>query len=432
MRREASVFLRSVQHPERMKHRNPRRLLIVASNFAPEPTGIGKYLGEMTERLAVAGIEIRVITTPPYYPSWSVQTGYSGWRYAKQRVAGAAVHRCPIIVPRNPRGAGRLLHLLSFAVSSQPLVLWNALRWRPQVILVVEPPLCSAPGALIAARLCGAHTWLHVQDFEVDAAFDLGVLKGKHARELALSFERYLMRRFDRVSSISVRMLARLKDKGVEPGRIGFFPNWVDTEVIRPLKGPNLLRAELGIDPGTLVLLYSGNMGEKQGLEIIVDVARMFSDTPGVLFLMSGDGVARKRVMAAAAALPNVRFIPLQPAERLNELMNLADVHLLPQRANAEDLVMPSKLTAIMASGRPVVASARGGSDVARAAAEGGLIVEPGDAEAFGMAIRRLLGDVELRSSLGAAGRAYAISNWDREAVLQPVLAQLEASFARG
>jgi colanic acid biosynthesis glycosyl transferase WcaI len=167
-------------------------------------------------------------------------------------------------------------------------------------------------------------------------------------------------------------------------------------------------------------------MGEKQGLDLIIDVARSFAE-PRVLFLLCGDGAVRAPLQAAASGLSNVRFIPLQPLSRLNELLNLAEVHLLPQRAAAEDLVMPSKLTAIMASGRPVVAAARAGSEVARAAREGGIVCSPDDAQAFASAVRRLLGDEALRRQLGAAGRGYALAHWEREAVLQRAFDEMQA-----
>lgn len=404
------------------------RILIVAINFAPELTGIGKYVGDMTSWMGEAGLDVRVVTAPPYYPEWSVRAGYSASRYRTEHLAGAKVFRCPLWVPRQPGGLERLLHLMSFALSSLPVILWQAIAWRPQVVLVIEPPLACAPAAWLAARLCGARAWLHVQDLEVDAAFDLGVLRKPWLRKLVLAFERGLMRRFDRVTSISQRMLARLRAKGVSEERLGFFPNWVDTDLIRPLKDSNALRATLGVATDTPVLLYSGNMGEKQGLEVIVEVARAFeASTEKALFVLCGDGAARRRIERAAAGLTNVRFIPLQPIERLNELLNLADIHLLPQRSDAEGLVMPSKLTAIMASGKPVVAGAHSDSDVGRAAAAGGIVVPPGDSGAFSNAIGRLLGDSAMRAQLGNAGREYAVANWERSVVLRRALADLSS-----
>src|SRR5688572_1831010 len=402
------------------------RVLIVAINFAPELTGIGKYVGDMTAWMSDAGIDVRVVTAPPYYPEWSVRPGYSAGRYSTDQMAGAKVFRCPLWVPKRPGGLKRILHLVAFAFSGFPVVLWQALAWRPQVVMVIVPPLACAPVAWLAARVSGARAWLHVQDLEVDAAFDLGMLKQPWLRRLVLAMERGLMRRFDRVTSISQRMLARLRDKGVSDDRLGFFPNWVDTDLIRPLKGSNALRAALGVTADTPVLLYSGNMGEKQGLEVIVEVARAFQDsTEKALFMLCGDGAARARIERAAAGLANVRFMPLQPAERLNELLNLADIHLLPQRSDAEGLVMPSKLTAIMASGKPVVAGAHTDSDVGRAAAAGGIVVPPGDAGAFSRAIGRLLADSSMRDRLGVSARAYALENWERSTVLRRALAEL-------
>jgi colanic acid biosynthesis glycosyl transferase WcaI len=281
----------------------------------------------------------------------------------------------------------------------------------------------------LSSRLCGARTWLHVQDFEVDAAFELGLLKSQGLRASASRLERALMRRFDRVSSISHRMLDRLRDKGVGESRIRLLPNWVDTTQIRPLTGEIALRTELGLPPDRPVLLYSGNMGVKQGLELLVAVAREFAGDAAPLFVFCGDGAVRAGIEAAARDLPNVRFLPLQPLERFNELLNLASVHLLPQRADAEDLVMPSKLTAIMASGRPVIAAARAGTELARVAAEGGLVVQPGSAPAFAAAIQRLLGDAALRERFGHSGRAYALAHWSRDAVLERMQAEFDSAL---
>jgi colanic acid biosynthesis glycosyl transferase WcaI len=403
-------------------------MLVIGINYHPELTGIGKYTGEMAQWLAAKGHDVRVITAPPYYPAWRIEAGYSPYAYRNEIVHGVRVLRCPLWVPRRPGGLKRILHLLSFALASAPPALWLGLRWRPDVVLGIEPPLFCAPAVLAAARLGGARAWLHIQDFEVDAAFDLGLLRSPRLRAMATGVERWLMRRFDRVSTISDRMLDRLDGKGVLPAARFLFPNWVDTELIRPISDAGRLRGEFGIPTDRIVLLYSGNMGEKQGLDLIIEVAKLLSNRPDFLFLLCGDGAAREKLEAQAGTLPNIRFLPLQPLERFNELLNLADIHLLPQRADAEDLVMPSKLTAMLASGRPVIATARAGSQVAGVVSRCGQVVMPGDQQAFLAAVERLGRSPEERRRLGLAGRAFAVEHWSKRTVLQRMLDELKVT----
>lgn len=153
----------------------------------------------------------------------------------------------------------------------------------------------------------------------------------------------------------------------------------------------NALRSELGIPEGKTVVLYSGNMGEKQGLEIVMEAARLLMNEPNLQFVMCGTGAAFSRIFSIGKEIPNIMWLPLQPVERLNELLAMGDIHLLPQRRDAADLVMPSKLLGIMASGRPVVATAESGTEISDCVAGRGISVEPEDVEAFSMAIRRLV-----------------------------------------
>jgi colanic acid biosynthesis glycosyl transferase WcaI len=184
------------------------RILVQSINYAPELTGIGKYTSEMCGWLAARGHEVRVITAPPYYPEWCIRKGYRGWSYRREVIDGVRVERCPIWVPANPSGAKRLLHLVSFALFSLPLML-RSIPWRPQVVIVIEPPLFCAPGAWLTARLSGGKAWLHVQDLEVDAAFSLGILPPLF-KTFVTYFERAVVRRFDAISTISVAMRERL------------------------------------------------------------------------------------------------------------------------------------------------------------------------------------------------------------------------------
>ena len=410
------------------------RVLLYALNHAPEMIGVGKYTGEMAAWLSDRGHDVRVIAAPPYYPAWRVAEGYRAGRYARERRDGATVYRCPLYVPRRSSGLRRVLHLASFALGSLPVALWLGLVWRPAAVLVVEPTLLCAPAAWAAARLCGAAIWLHVQDFEADVAFELDLIRGAWARRIVEGLECALIRRFDAVSAISPGMCERLADKRVRRDRIALFENWVDTRTIYPLDGASPMRAELGIDPAAVVALYAGNMGEKQGLETLIDAARRLADHRDILFVMAGDGVARERLEAEARGLANLRLMPLQPSGRLNDLLNVADIHLLPQRREAADLVMPSKLVGMLATGRPVAAGAAPGTEVAALVGSRGVVVAPDDGAAMAAAILSLAADPDRRKRLGAAARDLTVAEFDKGVVLSRFAERLEslASAAGG
>jgi colanic acid biosynthesis glycosyl transferase WcaI len=412
------------------------RILIHGINFSPELTGIGKYSGELAEWLAIQGHSVRVVTASPYYPQWKISKDYTNcWQtesinFAKPFLANGGsllIYRCPLWVPVKPSGLKRLLHLASFALASLPIML-RLILWRPDLVLVVEPPLFCAPQSWIVARLSGARAWLHIQDFEVDAAFDLGLLKGNLIKKIVLSAERWLLYRFDRVSTISNRMRDRLLIKGVRSDKVILFPNWVDisglnastNDHVETLNHRGLLdyRSELNIPPGVIVALYSGNMGEKQGLEILAEAASQLQASSDIYFVFCGNGAGRDKLVLACSGLTNVSFIDLQPMERLGELLQMADIHLLPQRADAADLVMPSKLTGMLASGRPIVATSYPGTELESVVKNFGIVVTPGDAAAFAEAITTLAKNPKLREQLGKEGRDYAKQNLDKEIVL--------------
>lgn len=409
-------------------------ILLYGLNYAPEPVGIGKYSGELATWLAARGHSVRVITAPPYFPAWQIAASYHN-RYVVQHRAGVTLQRCPLWVPRRPSGLTRLLHLASFALSSlPPLIAQRA--WRPDVVFTVAPAFFCAPGALLLGRLCGRRTitWLHIQDFELDAAFELGLLKGRLLRSLAEAWERRTLRCFDRVSSISAAMVHRLGTKGVGPSRSQHLPNWVDLDQIRPQLGAarlhNTFRQELGINPDQLTLMYSGSMNKKQGLDLLVDVIHHLADLPHVVWLLAGEGPAKAELVAATAGLPQVHHLPLQPSERLNDWLNAADIHLLPQKAEAADLVLPSKLLGILASGRPLVASSPAGSELAALAEQAGVCVPPGDATAFAEALRALITDPERRAVAGHRARLLAQEHFSKDIVLGRFEQQLHGLVA--
>jgi colanic acid biosynthesis glycosyl transferase WcaI len=400
------------------------RILIYSANFAPEPTGIGKYSGEMAAWLVERGHEVRVVAAPPYYPAWKVDPGYKWPPFRRDQWRGVDVWRAPLWVPKSPSGLTRILHLLSFAITSFPVMIWQ-IAWRPDVVLTVAPAFMCAPAGALVARICRAKSWLHLQDFEVDVAFGLGLLKGRLLQRIVLRMERWMVRRFDIVSTISGRMIERLLTKGVNPQRTRYFPNWVDLARIRPVARRGY-RAELGIPTESVVVLFSGTLGGKQGLMAIPEAAKLLAARRDIVFVVCGDGVMQPRLEAAAGELPNMRLMPLQPAGRLADLLGMADIHLLPQSPDAADLVLPSKLSGMLASGRPVIATCRTSTGISEIVSQCGVVVEPENTIDLSLAIIKLADDAALRVELGRRARAYAEANFDRDAVLSAMFIPLE------
>jgi colanic acid biosynthesis glycosyl transferase WcaI len=401
------------------------RILIYSANFAPELTGIGKYSGDMAWWLAEQGHEVRVVCAPPYYPSWQVDRKYRWPPYRREKWHGVDVWRTPLWVPKSPKGLTRLLHLLSFALASFPVMLWQV-AWRPDVVLTVAPAFMCAPAGLLTAWLCRAKCWLHLQDFEVDVAFGMGMLKGRLLQRIALRMESSLLRRFDTVSTISARMMQRLCAKGVTAGKTRYLPNWVDLTRAMPLN--NGYRTRLGIAEDAVVVLFSGSLSGKQGLMVIPDTAKLLRSRDEIVFVVCGEGVMRSKLQAAAGDLRNVRFMPLQPSGQVSELLAMADIHLLPQSPDAADLVLPSKLGGMLASGRPVIATCRAGTEISEIVSQCGLVVAPEDSIQLAHAISTLADDPERRKLLGRRARTFAENNFERHAVLSTVFAPFEVN----
>lgn len=405
-----------------MSHDRQLKILILGINYSPELVGIAVYTAGLAEALKNRGHYVEVIAGKPYYPMWEVPLEYRGGlrRYGQEN--GVDVTRVAHYVPRKPSGLKRVAHHISFALSSLIPTLRAARRMRPDIVFTVAPSLIAAPVAKIAALSCGAKSWLHIQDFEVEAAMATGLI-GK-GNLVARWFEKWVLDLFERVSAISPAMCKKLDEKGISPDKIIEFRNWADIGAIKPLKDASQYRTNWKIAP-PYIALYSGNIANKQGIEIVVDAARRLMHRRDLLFVICGQGPNRAKLQSQAGDLKNIMFSDLQPTERLGELLGLATVHLLPQLAGAADLVLPSKLTNMLASGRPVVATADSSTSLAKEVEGCGIVTRPGDDAAFATAIEQLIDDNETRNKLGNAARQRAEERWEKNAIINRLEGEL-------
>ncbi|MFA9594936.1 colanic acid biosynthesis fucosyltransferase WcaI [Citrobacter telavivensis] len=404
------------------------RILVYGINYSPELTGIGKYTGEMVEWMAREGHEVRVITAPPYYPQWKVGARYSAWRYRREE-GDATVWRCPLYVPKQPSTLKRLLHLGSFALSSFfPLMAQR--RWKPDRIIGVVPTLFCTPGMRLLAKLSGARTLLHIQDYEVDAMLGLGLAgNGKTGKvaQLATAFERSGLHNVDNVSTISRSMMNKAQEKGVAAEKVIFFPNWSEVSRFQNVNDDDVitLRQRLGLPDDKKIILYSGNIGEKQGLENVIMAAEQLREQPLIFAIVGqGGGKARLEKMARDRGLHNVLFSPLQPYEALPALLKMGDCHLVVQKRGAADAVLPSKLTNILAVGGNAVITAEPETELGQLCDNFtgiAVCVEPESVDALVAGIAQALA----MPKNNTVAREYAERTLDKENVLRQFITDI-------
>lgn len=403
-----------------------RRLLLVSTNYAPEHAGIGPYATQIAEHWAAGGAEVHVLAGMPHYPAWRLDPAYAGvWR-AQELRGGVRVHRRRHTVPARQSAVRRAVFEAS--VLGHGLVAPPAMG-RPDAVVAQLPSLA---GGVIGARLARRHRVPYVpvvQDLMGAAAAQSGIRGGGRVASAAGAAEAYALRRATLVGVIHESFVAKVAALGVPERRIRLVPNW--SHVRRPSQPRERTRERLGWAPGETVLLHSGNMGLKQGLDVLVAAARL---DPGLRVVLMGEGSQRARLRESAAGLPNVRFLPPAQDDDFPEVLAAADVLAVTQRASVLDMSVPSKLTSYFAAGRPVVASVAPGGGTAQEVERSGagVLVPPEDPRALLAAVRGLAADPAGADTLGARGPAYVREHLSRAAGLARMDALLAEALGGG
>lgn len=377
-----------------------KRILLIGYNYSPEPTGIGKYSGEMIQWLANKGYTCEVITAYPYYPFWKVQEPYYAKRYGYHTESygfpsggSITVHRCPMYIPEKPSGLKRMLLDLSFSLSAFVKVVQLCFKQRFAYTIAVAPSFQFGLLGIFYKKIRGTKLFYHVHDMQIEVAQDLKMIKSKYMIDSLFKIEKHIFNQSDVISSISEQMVNRIEAKANK--NVILFPNWVDNKMFFPLEHKDALKQQFGFAPTDKIILYSGGIGEKQGLEAIIYAAQEFKQQPGVKFLICGSGPYKEKLMTLVSErrLTNISFFPLQPIEKFNEFLNMADLHLVIQKANASDLMMPSKLTTILAVGGLALITANEGSGLYMLvkAHQLGILAEAENQQALNEAIRYAL-----------------------------------------
>lgn len=387
-------------------------VVVLCPHFEPDTAPTGTVMTRIVAELVERGRTVHVVTSLPWYRSHAVEPGWEGRLVRSEPTSWGSITR---VHPFPGDDRSNLLRRAAGFLAWSAIAGVQAVRvggWfsRCDAVLAMSPPLTTGVTGWLAARLRRSPMVFNIQDVFPDAAVATGAITGRRLIAAASLLERWSYRLADAVTVLSEDLRDNVVAKlhpGDAPDKVAVIPNFVDTEAIVPGDRRTPYRRELGLGDGPVVL-YAGNVGFSQSLELVIAAAR---ELPAVTFLVNGDGAARRSLEAAAEGQPNVRFAGYIEPHRLSELLATGDVHVVPLRRGLGAVSVPSKTYSIMAAGRPVVAAIDPGTAVPRILARsgGGVAVPPDDPTAFVMALRDLLAAPDEAAAMGRRGRDWVV-----------------------
>ena len=396
-------------------------LLVVCPHFDPDVAPTGVVMSRIAHELIARGNRLHVVTSLPWYQHHAIDAGWDGQLVRTERTDWGRISRVHPFPTDKRNIPARALAFGGFTALATLVGAFG--RVRPDAVLAMSPPLTLGLAGRIAATARRAPLVFNIQDVFPDVAIELGLLSGDRVIRAARALERLSYRMSDAVTVLSDDLADNERSKitiGLEgeqaqaqAKKVRVIPNFVDTNAIRPAARENSYREQYGLI-GKKVVMYAGNVGFSQSLDLVLETARSFEvSRPDVVFVINGGGSARPDLERDAAHLQNVRFIDMQPIERLPEVLAAGDIHVVPLRAGLAWSSVPSKLYSILAAGRAIVASVDSGTEVERTLerAAAGIAVPPDDPRAFAGAISELIDDSDRAARMGASGRLF-VERW--------------------
>ncbi|HEY2469956.1 MAG TPA: glycosyltransferase family 4 protein [Terracidiphilus sp.] len=338
------------------------RILLLTTYFRPDVGANAAIMSKLADEFVAKGHQVTVLSSIPHYDSNRVWPEYAGKLVCSERADAMQVYRVYTHVAQKKDNVAQ--RLMSYASFSLLALLRGATLSKQDVMLVPSPPLSNGVIADLIGRLRGIPFVYNVQDIWPDVAVRAGVLKSPTAIQRLERMERYVYRRSAGITVISDGFRRNLLAKGVPDEKISVISNFVDVDFITPQPKENEFSRNQGLND-KFVVMFAGNMGFSQGLETVLDAAKLLDHVPSIEFLMVGNGAScsQAQTYLGELGLKNVRFLPFQPREDLPAMYGAADVCLVPLRRGFTAESVPSKVFTIMAAGRPAIAAVDPGSE---------------------------------------------------------------------
>lgn len=366
----------------------------------------------LVDECVALGHQVDVVTSLPWYRTHSIEQEWRGsWR-DNETTAWGSVRRLHPFPADKTRLWARAAAFGGFsALAAGELATQIP---QPDVVFAMSPPITLGLSGLAAARRWSVPLVFNIQDVFPDVAVHLGAITNKRVIRGFERLERFCYSQAAAVTVLSEDLADNVRAK-LPAGcntEVLVIPNFADTSALGTSANGREYRHEFGLGDATVVM-YAGNVGHSQPLDLVLHAARTLQHRRDVVFVINGEGVARPRWEREAADLTNVRFVDYQPADRLGDTLAAGDIHVLVLDAGLATASVPSKLYSTMAAGRPVVCAIDAGTEVDRVVnqAGAGVVVEPTDGDQFCQAVLRLIDDVDTQKAMGRAARDF-IETW--------------------
>ncbi|QOD59671.1 WcaI family glycosyltransferase [Polaribacter haliotis] len=396
-----------------------KSITIIGVNYFPEDTAIGLYTSQLANYFNSKNIEVNIITGFPYYPAWKISSNYKSKKtFYKENINGINIFRYKQYVPKNPTFFKRVLHLLDFTLGS----FFNLFKIKKTDIVLCIVPFTSVIFlGKILSKLRKAKLWVHIQDFEFDAVTDSNIINSKENKSISFKLlfwiEKKLLNSVDLVSTISNLMVLKLSKKIKKDKKRILLPNWVDLDFVNPKTS----KKHPYLESKKFKILYSGNIGEKQDWEFFIEFANMLKSNLDIEIIVVGNGSKREWLLDKVASLNNVSMYLPVAYNKLSDLLCSADLHILFQKNNVIDTVMPSKILAMMASQKPSIITGNLKSEVYSIINESsaGEYFCNTELEEVIKVVLQLKINKKLRNKYGENARKYVSTNFSKDIILK-------------
>ena len=406
-----------------------RPVVVLCPHFAPDTAPTGDVITTIVRGMAERGRRVHVVTALPWYRTHAIEEGWGGRLVRREKTPWGSIIRVHPFPGRSKRNLlRRAVGFGLFSILAGVCTLFAG-GWsrRPAAVISMSPPLTLGLTGWLAARLRMTKSVFNIQDVFPDAAVETGAITNARVIAAARWLERVRYERSDAVVVLSddLRDNVTAKIRPHHRSKVTVIPNFVDSAFITPMPRDTAYRRELSIGDEPVVM-YAGNVGFSQSLDLVVEAARRI---PGATFVINGDGSGRDHFEQSAAGIPNIRFSGYQPRDRVPEVLATGDIHVVPLKKGLGAVSVPSKTYSILAAGRPVVAAIDEGTEVPRMllSSGAGVAVPPDEIEPFVGAIRALLADAPERERMGLNAREWVVSHVSPGAVAEAYLSLVDS-----